>query len=287
MKRGLLIREPAQDWARRAYESLLPGAHAAVFGNPRVPQEAEDAGFEVRDCILVIGPVMHHIWLLRRPISEPTVAQQVLKTGTGGLWIDGCRVLTQDNLNGGAYTKGEPPDDPTSWKLFGLTRKAHGEYQQPAGRWPADLVLVHTPECKQEGTKRVKGTAPMGPHPGVTASGVTYGEFKGKPTPVRRTDEEGQETVPSWLCPPTCPVLALDKQSGERPSGGRDALVGDAGSRTWREAEGRSNLVLRASDYKRAASTGGASRFFPQFPSEDALDSWLLLLLLGPGEEEP
>ena len=109
MKRGLLIREPAQDWARRAYESLLPGAHAAVFGNPRVPQEAEDAGFEVRDCILVIGPVMHHIWLLRRPISEPTVAQQVLKTGTGGLWIDGCRVLTQDNLNGGAYTKGAGP----------------------------------------------------------------------------------------------------------------------------------------------------------------------------------
>ena len=80
--RGLLIRFPETGWARRAHDSLLPGAHAAVFGGFSVPLEAEDAQLVVRDCLSVVGPVRHQVWLIRRPLSEPTVAAQVLRTAS-------------------------------------------------------------------------------------------------------------------------------------------------------------------------------------------------------------
>lgn len=40
--------------------------------------------------------------MARKPLSEKTVAENVLKWGTGGINIDECRIETIDNLNGGA-----------------------------------------------------------------------------------------------------------------------------------------------------------------------------------------
>ena len=64
-----------------------------------MPVEAEDAGFEVRDCLLVVGARTQRVWLLRKPLKEPTVAAQILATGTGALWIDGCRVSYQSEAD--------------------------------------------------------------------------------------------------------------------------------------------------------------------------------------------
>ena len=46
------------------------------------------------------------IHVLRKPLSEGTVAANVVKHGVGGLNIDASRVGTTDNLNGGARTCG-------------------------------------------------------------------------------------------------------------------------------------------------------------------------------------
>jgi len=57
-----------------------------------------------------------------------------LKWGVGGINIDGCRVGTEDNLNGGGYSK----------NFQGSSFLAYGgklEYQQPIGRFPANLIL--------------------------------------------------------------------------------------------------------------------------------------------------
>ena len=73
----------------------------------------------------------------RKPISEKTIADNVLKWGTGGINIDGCRIPTGDSLDGGAYAKnGTPRDD--GW---GMQRGGAGEYIQPAGRFPANVIL--------------------------------------------------------------------------------------------------------------------------------------------------
>jgi len=84
-----------------------------------------------------LKPANEPIVLARKPLSEKTVAENVLKWGTGGLNIDGCRIPTEDNLNGGAYAKnGTPRND--GW---GMQRGGAGEYVQPTGRFPANVIL--------------------------------------------------------------------------------------------------------------------------------------------------
>jgi len=83
-----------------------------------------------------LKPACEFWTLARKPLSEKTVAKNVLKWGTGGINIDGCRVETNDNLNGGAYSKGEV----TGLYDLGLKRLPD-EFKQPIGRFPANLIL--------------------------------------------------------------------------------------------------------------------------------------------------
>jgi len=84
-----------------------------------------------------LKPANEPIVVARKPLSEKTVAENVLKWGTGGINIDGCRIPTEDNLDGGAYAKnGTPRDD--GW---GMQRGGAGEYVQPTGRFPANVIL--------------------------------------------------------------------------------------------------------------------------------------------------
>ena len=84
-----------------------------------------------------LKPANEPIVVARKPLSEKTVADNVLKWGTGGLNIDGCRIPTEDNLDGGAYAKnGTPRDD--GW---GMQRGGAGEYVQPTGRFPANVIF--------------------------------------------------------------------------------------------------------------------------------------------------
>ena len=70
-----------------------------------------------------------------------TVAANVLAHGTGGLNIDGCRVETSDDLNGGAYSVERKPSESEWVKHGGTIHNSTGqEFVQPAGRWPANLI---------------------------------------------------------------------------------------------------------------------------------------------------
>ena len=82
-----------------------------------------------------LKPAWEPIIVARKPL-EGTVAANVLAHGTGAINIDGCRVGTSESLNGGAYAAaGTERDD--GW---GMQRGGAGEYQQPTGRWPANLI---------------------------------------------------------------------------------------------------------------------------------------------------
>lgn len=146
-------------WAQ-CLRVLKPGGHVVAFSGTRTVHRMvcaiEDAGFEIRDMLswlygsgfpkshnagegwgTALKPACEPIVLARKPLSEPTVAANVLRWRTGALNIDGCRIGTEDNLNGGAYSGGSKVlADATSY----ATGVNAGPFVQPTGRWPANVL---------------------------------------------------------------------------------------------------------------------------------------------------
>lgn len=98
---------------------------------PASPAAQEFDGFGT-----ALKPAFEPIVLARKPLSEGTVAANVLRWGTGALNIDGCRVPTDETItatrnvalgssSGGIYATANTP----------------GVYvQKDSGRWPANVV---------------------------------------------------------------------------------------------------------------------------------------------------
>jgi site-specific DNA-methyltransferase (adenine-specific) len=186
---------------------LKPGGHLLSFGGSRtyhrMAVNVEDAGFEIRDQVMwVYGsgfPKSHNIskaidkmagaerevqqwdgWgsalkpahepivMARKPLGEKTLAANVLKHGTGGINVDGCRVATSDSLGGGMVSKGRPKA-PEGWDRPWMhdpevteAKKAESaekvKHAEALGRFPANLihdgsdeVLAGFPQAKSGG----------------------------------------------------------------------------------------------------------------------------------------
>jgi len=84
-----------------------------------------------------LKPAFEPIVVAMKPV-DGTFVNNALTWGVAGLWIDGGRVGTEDNLNGGAYS---PSVDGMSQNdVYGKYYKKPGEFTQPAGRFPANLI---------------------------------------------------------------------------------------------------------------------------------------------------
>lgn len=96
-----------------------------------------------------LKPAHEPIVLARKPLGM-TVAACVLQHGTGALNVDGCRVSTDDDLNGGAYSPGDRERGGAAWgngSGGGVMRGAAGNFSQPSGRWPPNVLMSHDPGC--------------------------------------------------------------------------------------------------------------------------------------------
>ncbi len=140
---------PDAGWAASAMKTLLHGAHAIVLGGAEIGIEGRLVGFEMRDTIAVISPAcVRFAFLFRKPIIENTVAAQILKTGTGGLDIDVCRIGTTKDV------PGTVAKNTSGLGGFGIRPKRTGKSESDSGhnpnigRWPPNLAFVHGPECK-------------------------------------------------------------------------------------------------------------------------------------------
>ncbi len=135
----------------------LPQAQARGWGNPGVDRFRDERRGTVDMALTVpasdkakqwdgwgtaLKPACELIVLARKPLSEKSVAANVLRWGTGGLNIDAARIGTDDNLNGGAYSETRKPSQ-SEWVAHGGTiHSSTGQkYEQPKGRWPANVVL--------------------------------------------------------------------------------------------------------------------------------------------------
>ena len=149
---------------------LKPGGHLLAFAGTRTQHRMavriEDAGFDIRDMIAwvygsgfpkshnldgdwqgwgtALKPALEPITVARKPLVG-TVAENVLRHGTGAINVDGCRVGTEQtvtlrNGNSGAHGR------------YGKDDRVFKRVNAP-GRWPANLI--------HDGSEEVVGLFPQ------------------------------------------------------------------------------------------------------------------------------
>ncbi len=89
-----------------------------------------------------LKPACEFFTLARKPLLEKTVAQNVLKWGTGGINIDGCRVAFKGEDDIKRAKTGFKTDGSTQGKgNWCMTMKSIGNVHNPdKGRFPANLI---------------------------------------------------------------------------------------------------------------------------------------------------
>jgi DNA modification methylase len=255
------------------YRIAKPGARLVCWSIPRTSHwtgcAVEDAGWLIENTIAhmfgsgfpkgrsQIKPAREDWWIARKPGGK-----------VPALRIDECRVASAIPVT----------EDP-NWRRAGRaevrgvgfhgggSRTEQPENMTTAGRWPANVVFSHLPDCRRDGERKIEGTAPRGkPSDGEARINTTaFGRDGGTRRNTDYADPDGLETVADYRCVEGCPVRLLDEQSGERPSprangnpnNGRRDGMGYGG--VTRPAE------MESMDYR---DTGTASRFFQQFEHE-------------------
>jgi DNA modification methylase len=173
-------------------------SHGSTYGTPNqtvdVTAPATDAAHQWNGWGTALKPAHEPIVLARKPLTG-TVAANVLEYGTGALNIDATRVRHDAEAPAGRTRHGGGVvGNGTSWEL------PDNRTPMPAGRWPANLVLTHSPECEQTGTR----PDTFGGGAKATSGFVDGYEHDGF---VGQTVD-----VPTWSCVPECPVAILNGQ---------------------------------------------------------------------------
>lgn len=85
-----------------------------------------------------LKPALEPITVARKPLSEKTVAANVLKWGTGGINIDGCRIETDEKI----MNQGRSAKSAISKGKYGDSKaqKTHQTEGQKLGRFPANFI---------------------------------------------------------------------------------------------------------------------------------------------------
>jgi hypothetical protein len=267
---------------RAVLRVLKPGAHLLAFGGTRTYHRMacaiEDVGFEVRDSIhwmygsgfpkshnldgahdgwgTALKPSHEPIVVARKPFKA-TVAANVAKHGTGAINIGGCRVEGAPR----------PLIDATANVIEGDGRfgsmggsRAAGETTE--GRWPPNVLLTHSADCRRLGDKQVKASNAPGMDRGSALGRMNDDAWQAQERKPQSYGVDGAETVAAYNCAPDCPVVLLDRQSVEMgmhsAGAARNAVVES-------DYEASSFDMSGARQMNRLGDSGGASRFFPAF----------------------
>jgi site-specific DNA-methyltransferase (adenine-specific) len=167
---------------RNAKDRRTVELFASSRNNLDITAPATDAAKQWQGWGTALKPAWEPIVLGMNPL-DGTFAANAEKHGVAGLNIDGCRITTSENLNGGAYTSnGTTRDD--GW---GMRRGGAGPFEQPSGRFPANLLLDEDTAQQldsqtgtlKSGTNCVRTKPGDGYHGGMGQAGdvqVSYGD---------------------------------------------------------------------------------------------------------------
>ena len=227
---------PGIEFWKEALRVAKPGAHLLAFGGTRTYHRLacaiEDAGWEIRDCVMwvygsgfpksmdiskaidkklgaeseeakkwsglgtCLKPAYEPVIMARKPV-EGTVVDNVLKYGTGGINIDGCRVPTGGervivhDAPVGSFAGGE--------QGRGSSRNNDGNivYREVAGRFPANII--------HDGSDEVLELFPDTGKSGVAvrhnSGGCTFGGKSKKPLMQDMSYNDSGSAARFFYCP--------------------------------------------------------------------------------------
>ena len=182
------LRKTEQDGNGDSYQ--LVGKNNGIMGETRVYDRKEFAPSTLEaqkweGWGTALKPAFEPIVVARKPVSEKTVAANVLKHGVGGLNIDASRIAANgDNLNGG---KQGGTDNQIYAKGLG---DSSGQSMALDGRWPANIILdPYTAELLDEQS----GVRQTGAFPKLVDRSNTkvYGQYGSEEKEKRITLDSG------------------------------------------------------------------------------------------------
>ena len=196
-----------------------------------------------------LKPANEPIVLARKPLEKGlSIAENILEWGVGGINIDATRVGIEERTYKGSGKSNQRYSDDRAGMTDGRGQDIEFNAQ---GRFPANIIFTHHPECECIGTKKVK----------AIKGGCKFESafFKSGESNFTKDggigDADGNETIEDWDCHEDCPIRILDEQSGV--------------SKSQRSERGNINDNLVYGKYKPQEDTlrghndkGGASRFF-------------------------
>jgi len=118
-----------------------------------------------------LKPAHEPVILARKPLEEKTIVEQVLKTGTGAIDIDGCRIPINEDVNWDAVQKGRIYGD--GEKYGKAEQKETTQTYKPEGRFPANIIC--TDDALNDG-EMTKGKVGMTQH--GSGSNKVYGKYE-------------------------------------------------------------------------------------------------------------
>ena len=159
-----------------------------------------------------IKPAIELIIMARKPLSEPTVAKNVLKHETGALNIDGSRVS-------GQVTSNPLRRNAQGYRSNGLVQGETHTGRESIGRWPSNLILDGSPEVLAlfPETAPAKASRRGGSNPNP----MSWGKSRADGEAVSGHDDTGSAARFFQQCPPdadapTIPcLLYTSKASGK------------------------------------------------------------------------
>jgi site-specific DNA-methyltransferase (adenine-specific) len=187
-----------------------------------------------------LKPAHEPIVVAQKP-RENTYVDNVLKWGVGGLNIDGCRIKTIKEKEPREKWE-EPFGKKTSFKI------------NQKGRWPANLILSHYPECGVVGVKKV-GDGDIKSNVDIKRKKDQFFDMKKKYT-KKSIANYGEQITTVYNCHPECPIRLLDEMSGDCPTGEIHPYIQKGNSLYGHIKKGTINYNFYPS------GNGGASRFF-------------------------
>ncbi|MHB8871700.1 MAG: DNA methyltransferase [Candidatus Doudnabacteria bacterium] len=200
-----------------------------------------------------LKPANEPIVVARKPIEENTIAENVLKFGTGGINIDGCRIgrNEKDRIDYGINGDENPPH------VNCYAERERVEYNpHSGGRFPANVIFEcicspsPTPSQREGGNK---------PYEYKDKEYEVEGFIKNiKPNSPSNYNDKNLRTVHTN---PDCPCYILDQQSGVTKSSGGSGEK-SMGALGKNGKYGRYALDRLADNAGGLGDIGGASRFF-------------------------
>jgi len=193
-----------------------------------------------------LKPSNEPIVLARKPLSEKSIAENVMRWRTGGLNIDGCRVeyISESDKEsakpGSLNATGEN-------SMFGLKS---GNEQNDTGRFPANVIL----ECicdevikGEKGKIQRSNGRDRSKHQYNSVGNV--GSYDGTGTIDNYNDKGDIHTNPD------CPCYIMDEQSGVSKTTPNENYK-------WNNTDCEGNTFASRGKYTPRSDKGGASRFF-------------------------